>query len=181
MWSDRRSESELLISVSVKEKLRKSFAVLSLGAISLMTLHFSAQILIHLLLLHHFCRFKFQIQIHVHAASHKSKTIDWIIASCQNFFSQKMTYLHLLHNIIIIISDNNNNNFPSGQWSWLSWQRGRFRHQWSPQFESSHRQLLLNQYFLLTVCRKQRKRPGIAYFLNKLSFKCYLNAWSNRI
>ena len=127
MWSDRRSESELLISVSVKEKLRKSFAVLSLGAISLMTLHFSAQILIHLLLLHHFCRFKFQIQIHVHAASHKSKTIDWIIASCQKFFSQKMTYLHLLHNIIIIISDNNNNNFPSGQWSWLSWQRGRFR------------------------------------------------------
>ena len=179
MWSDRRSESELLISVSVKEKLRKSFAVLSLGAISLMTLHFSAQILI--LLLHHYCRFKFQIQIHVHAASHKSKTIDWIIASCQKSFSQKMTYLHLLHNIIIIISDNNNNNFPSGQWSWLSSQRGRFRHQWSPQFESSHRQLLLNQYFLLTVCRKQRKRPGIAYFLNKLSFKCYLNAWSNRI
>ena len=36
-----------------------------------------------------------------------------------------------------------------------------------PEFESSHRQLLLNIYLLLTVCRKdenKEKRPGMAHF-----------------
>ena len=37
-----------------------------------------------------------------------------------------------------------------------------------PRFESSHRQLLLNIYLLLTVCRKdenKEKRPGMAHLL----------------
>ena len=39
-----------------------------------------------------------------------------------------------------------------------------------PEFESSHRQLLLNIYLLLTVCRRdenKEKRPGMAHFLLK--------------
>ena len=39
-----------------------------------------------------------------------------------------------------------------------------------PGFESSHRQLLLNIYLLLTVYRKdenKEKRPGMAHFLKK--------------
>ena len=39
-----------------------------------------------------------------------------------------------------------------------------------PKFESSHRQLLLNIYLLLTVCRKdenKEKRPGMAHFFLK--------------
>ena len=39
-----------------------------------------------------------------------------------------------------------------------------------PGFESSHRQLLLNIYLLLTVCRKdenKEKRPGMAHFFKK--------------
>ena len=39
-----------------------------------------------------------------------------------------------------------------------------------PRFESSHRQLLLNIYLLLTVCRKdenKEKRPGMAHLLKK--------------
>ena len=44
-----------------------------------------------------------------------------------------------------------------------------------PGFESSHRQLLLNIYLLLTVCRKdenKEKRPGMAhlFFLKKKIF-----------
>ena len=38
-----------------------------------------------------------------------------------------------------------------GQWLWFSWLSG-------PRLKSSHRQLLLNQYFLLTVCRKEEKK-----------------------
>ena len=39
-----------------------------------------------------------------------------------------------------------------------------------PGFDSSHRQLLLNIYLLLTVCRKdenKEKRPGMAHLLKK--------------
>ena len=39
-----------------------------------------------------------------------------------------------------------------------------------PEFESSHWQLLLNIYLLLTVCRKdenKEKRPGMAHLLKK--------------
>ena len=43
-------------------------------------------------------------------------------------------------------------------------------------FESSHRQLLLNIYLLLTVCRKdenKEKRPGMAHFLKKqINYLC---------
>ena len=41
-----------------------------------------------------------------------------------------------------------------------------------PRFESSHWQLLLNIYLLLTVCRKdenKEKRPGMAHFFKKKS------------
>ena len=43
-----------------------------------------------------------------------------------------------------------------------------------PGFESSHRQLLLNIYLLLTVCRKdenkEKKRPRMAHFFLKKNF-----------
>ena len=45
----------------------------------------------------------------------------------------------------------------SGQWLWHSWQSGRFQYQRS-RFEFSHRQLLLNNYLLLSVYRKDEKR-----------------------
>ena len=41
-----------------------------------------------------------------------------------------------------------------------------------PGFDSSHRQLLLNIYLLLTVCRKdenKEKRPGMAHLFKKIS------------
>ena len=49
-----------------------------------------------------------------------------------------------------------------------------------PRFESSHRQLLLNIYLLLTVCRKdenKEKRPGMAHFFKKTkgSGECYID------
>ena len=43
-----------------------------------------------------------------------------------------------------------------------------------PGFESSHRQLLLNIYLLLTVCRKDKnkeKRSGMAHFFLKKSIR----------
>ena len=42
-----------------------------------------------------------------------------------------------------------------------------------PRFESSHRQLLLNIYLLLTVCRKdenKEKRPGLAHLFKKKNY-----------
>ena len=42
-----------------------------------------------------------------------------------------------------------------------------------PEFESSHRRLLLNIYFLLTVCRKddnKEKRLGMAHLKKKKKF-----------
>ena len=37
-----------------------------------------------------------------------------------------------------------------------------------PGFESSHRQLLLNNYLLLTVCRKDENKEKEAHFLKRL-------------
>ena len=60
----------------------------------------------------------------------------------------------------------------NGKWLWRSWQSGRFDSR-GPGFESSHRQLLLNIYLLLTVYRKdenKEKRAGMALFLKKDSY-----------